>query len=582
LVSRDPSVTMSDYRNPPYVKPASTSRAVSPTGSIRSNASKSTTRSRLKGALHKVSKVARSNFITEGLRRKASIDSWGEEIPTSQETQDGVPLEGPAITNDLEAAARAYMAAGAAQGDDDDDDDDNNSISDSVRDALAAQADEKAYMASQEPLTLVVPTSAREGTPPNVPGSLPDPNLTPRSPRVAQATEAELYKLRQTAILEDRDRDHDIFSAESIPTPQFQTQIDQSKEIVGEIVDEEIRVSSPMLPEEIVTFGPAEVKAVREAFQNVSRMFGSISPNMATNPKLLVEVAKSFFGRFVATEWADVKDHGSSIKDLFRTYHKYEKRVRIEVPDDEMNTSAPGDAPRPPPPPPTAGSPGVPTPTAMEVDPSPPRIPAALKGKGKAVPTPPPAKEAVPIKPASPIKISAVPWPLPTNPGPSKATGKGNRNPAWVAKLNGKNVYEAHFDLVTQAALHEGKSQSRDTQSAPRASQAAAPLRDNSSARISSDTSSSKAKTPPPPVPMDSRPAAHAKFLARAQTTAQERASRDKPKRMSYAQTAAIQKNAAIIPALSAESIQWAKESPFLTSYHHLPLLDFGVERAVD
>jgi hypothetical protein len=555
---------MSDYRNPPYVKPASTSRAASPTGSIRSNASKSTTRSRLKGALHKVSKVARSNFITEGLRRKASIDSWGEEIPTSQETQDGMPLTGPSVENDLEAAARAYMAAGAAQGndadDDDDDDDDNHSVSASVKDALDAHAEEEAYMASHEPLTLVVPTPAGEGTPPNVPGSLPDPNLTPRSPRVAQATEAELYKLRQTAILEDRDRDHDIFSAESIPTPQFQTQIDQSKEIVGEIVDEEIRASSPMLPDEIVTFGPAEVKAVREAFQTVSRMFGSISPNMATNPELLVEVAKSFFGRFVSTEWADVKDHGSSIKDLFRTYHKYEKRVRIEVPDDETNASAPGAAPGPPPPPPTAGLPAVPNPAAMEVDPSPPRIPAALKGKGKAVPTPAPAKEAEPIKPASPIKVSAVPRPLPTNPGPSKATGKGNCNPAWVAKLNGKNVYEAHFDSVTQAALLEDKSQSRDTQSAPRAPQAAAPQRDNSSARISRDNSSSKAKPPPPPVPMDSRPAAHAAFMARAQNTAQGRASRDKPKRMSYAQTAAIQKNAAVIPALSAESIQWAKE----------------------
>jgi hypothetical protein len=555
LVSRDPSVTMSDYRNPPYVKPATTSRAASPTGSIRSSASKSTTRSRLKGAIHKVSKVARSNFITEGLRRKASTDSWGDVIPTSQETQDGVPLPSVSSNIDYAAAARAYMAAGAAQpNDDDDNDDDNDSVSDSVKDALALQAEEEAFhRATPEPLTLVVPTSAEEGTPPNVPGSLPDPNLTPRSPRVAQATEAELYKIRQTAILEDRDRDHDIFSAESILTPQFQTQIDQSKEIVGEIVDEDIRPSSPMLPDEIVTFGPAEVKAVREAFRKVSGMFGTISPNMATNPEILVEVAKEFFGQFVATEWADVKDHGSSIKDVFRTYHKYEKRVRIEAPATEPKTSASGASPGPPPLSPTAGLPVVPTPAAMEVDPSPPRIPAALKGKGKAVPTPPPAKEAVPIKPASPIKISAVPRPLPTNPCPSKATGKGNRSPAWVAKLNGKNVYDAHFDSVTQAALLEGKSQSR-------APQAVAPQRDIPSARISSDNSSSKAKLPPPPVPMESRPAAHAAFMARAQNTAQGRTSRDKPKRMSYAQTAAIQKNAAVIPALSAESIQWAKE----------------------
>jgi hypothetical protein len=36
----------------------------------------------MKGALHKIKKTARSNFITEGLlKKKASTDSWGEEIP---------------------------------------------------------------------------------------------------------------------------------------------------------------------------------------------------------------------------------------------------------------------------------------------------------------------------------------------------------------------------------------------------------------------------------------------------------------------------------------------------------------------
>jgi hypothetical protein len=137
---------MSDYRHQPYEVPDSTSRAASPTGSIRSSASKSTTRSRMKGALHKVKKVARSNFITEGLlKRKASTDSWGEEIPTSQETQDGVPPQVTLFTQDLEATARAY-AAGAAERDDDDDDDGNDS--DSLRKAAAQQAhDEETYEA---------------------------------------------------------------------------------------------------------------------------------------------------------------------------------------------------------------------------------------------------------------------------------------------------------------------------------------------------------------------------------------------------------------------------------------------------
>jgi hypothetical protein len=224
----------------------------------------------MKGALHKIVKVAHTNFITECLRRKASTDSWGEEIPTSQETQDHVPLPSAPFKDDLMAAAWAYMAAGAAQEDNDNDDDDNESVSDSVKDAIAREAEEAAFHATQEALTLAIPTSAEEGTPPNVPGSLPDPNLTPRSPRVAQATEAELYKLRQTAILEDHDRNHNLFAAESIPTPQFQAQIDQAKAIMGKIVDEDIRGRSPVLPEEPWMFGPKEVKEVREVFQHIS------------------------------------------------------------------------------------------------------------------------------------------------------------------------------------------------------------------------------------------------------------------------------------------------------------------------
>jgi hypothetical protein len=329
-----------------------------------------------------------TSLLEAFLKRKASTDSWGEEIPTSQETQDGVPPQVTLFTQNLEAAARAY-ADGAAERNDDDNDDDNDS--DSLRKAAAQQAhDEETYEAlvASGVLAPEVPISAETGTPPNVPGSLPDPNLTPRSPRVAQATEAELYKLRQTAILEDRDRDNDLFAAESIPTPQFQTQIDQAKAITGEIVDEDIRDSSPILPKAPWTFGPKEVKEVREAFQHISRMFGSISPHMSTNPELLAEVAKDFLARFVSTEWADVKVRGTNIKDMFRTYHKHEKRVRIEVPDDKTNASAPGASPGPPLPSPTAGLPVVPTPAAMEIDTSPPRIPAALKGKGKAVPYP--------------------------------------------------------------------------------------------------------------------------------------------------------------------------------------------------
>jgi hypothetical protein len=467
-----------------------------------------------------------TNFITKGLKKLSkhkSKDLWGtihyedgkgEVIPTSQETQDGEPLR---LTVDQIVAAAP--ARGEVDNDDNNDEEqeegENAGEEDNNNNALfPTQGD----AAPQGPLTLIVLTLANDGTPPNVPGSLPDPELTPKSPRVTTSTEAEVYKLQALASMEGN-KDPFYVPPPAITSEQFEAHVHQSKENTGDIVDKDIRESSPAIIDEKVTFGTSEVQVVQRKFKEIGRMFGGISPHMATNPEILAEIMLEFFGGFVSHDWANVPVHGLTLKTMMR---KYNRRVTIVEPTRDPAPS-----------------------NAMEVDSSTPRIPAAAKGKGKAIPTPPLAKAAVPTKPASPIKISAIP----------KAAGtKGNCNPAWVAKLSGKNVYEAHFDSVTQAALEEGKSQSRDTQSALQA-----PQRDNSSTRISRDTSSLKAKMLPP-VPMDSHPAAHTAFMARALTTAQGRPSRDKPKCMSYAQTAALQKNAAVIPALSAESIQWAKE----------------------
>jgi hypothetical protein len=418
------------------------------------------------------------------------------------------------------------------------DDNDNNNDHDDNDNVPPTQSQGRA--ASPAALTVEIPTSADDGTPPNIPRSLPDPELTPKSPRVAAATEAEVYKLQAMAQMEDES--NALFNPTAVPitNTEFYTHVGQSKVNTGDIVDEEIRHSSPAFDKLAFTFGDAEIEVVYEKFSEIGCMFGHISPHQSTNPEVLATIAKDFFSSFTSSDWSLVPVDGQSIKAMLsKNAEFWRKKVTF---DDEVAV------------------PGIPS-NAMEVDSSTPHIPAELKGKGKAVPTPTPPKAAAPIKPASPIKVSAVPRPLPINPGPSKAAGtKGNHNPAWVAKLSGKNVYEAHFDSVTQAALDEGKSHPCDTQSTPRASQATAPQRDNSSARISRDIQSSKAKPLPPLVPMESHPAAHTAFMARAQTTAQGRTSRDKPKHMSYAQTAALQKNAAVIPTLSAESIEWAKE----------------------
>jgi hypothetical protein len=475
-----------------------------------------------------------TNFITKGLKKlskQKSKDSWqtihyeddkGEVIPNSQETQDEGPLERLTVEQ-IVAAARAHGEVN----DDDDDKEQEEGENAEEEDDDDALLPTQGNAASQEPLTLIVPTSADEGTPPNVPGSLLDPELTPKSPCVTTSTEVEVYKLQALASM-GGSKDPFYVPPPAITSKQFEAQVQQSKENTGNIVDEDIWESSPAIIDEKVTFGTSEVQVVRRKFKEIGHMFGGISPHMATNPELLAEIMLEFFSGFVSHDWANVPVHGMTLKTMMRKYDKY---VTIVEP---TRASASSDA--------------------MEVDSSTPRIPAAAKGKGKAIPTSPLVKEAAPIKPGSPIKISAVPRPLPLNPGPSKVAGtKGNRNPAWVAKLSGKNVYEAHFDSITQATLEEGRSQSRDTQSA-------APQRDNSSARILRDNLSSKAKPPLPPVPIESRPTTHATFMACAQTTAQGHPSCDKPKCMSYAQTAALQKNAAVIPTLSAESIQWAKE----------------------
>jgi hypothetical protein len=408
-----------------------------------------------------------SNFITKGLkklRKKGSSESWldkpdpaftsitYEKVPTSQETQDA-DGEDDARNKALDAArAKLGLTKPATDEEDDDSEEEEDDDDDEVAPPTTGRA------ASPKPLTLAIPDSTENGTPPNVPGSLPDPELTPKSPRVAVATEAEVYKLRVMAQTEDAS--NALFNPSDVPITnmEFYTHIGQSKTITGDIVDEEIRGSSPAFDESMFTFGDPEIEVVYEKFSEIGRLFGRITPRQSTNLEVLASIAKDFFSSFTASDWSLVPVDGVSIKGMLGKEAKF-WRKKVTFQEKTLTNDPPAD----------------PAPSAMEVDSSPPRITVSQKGKGKAIPTPTPPKAVAPIKPASPIKVSAVPRPLPTNPGPSKASGKGNRNPAWVAKLHGKNVYKAHFDSVTQAALLEGKSQSRDTQSAPRASQAAAP-----------------------------------------------------------------------------------------------------------
>jgi hypothetical protein len=255
--------------------------------------------------------------------------------------------------------------------------------------------------ASPAPLTLAIPDSAEDGTPPNVPGSLPDPELTPKSPRVAVATKVEVYKLRVMAQTEDES--NALFNPSNVPitNTEFYTHIGQSKTNTGDIVDEEIRGSSPAFDESMLTFGDPEIEVVYEKFSEIGQLFGRISPRQSTNPEVLASIAKDFFSSFTALDWSLVPVDGVSIKGMLGKEAKF-WRKKVTFDKGASNNDPPAN----------------PAPSAMEVDSSPPCITASQKGKGKAIPTPTPPKAAAPIMPTPPIKVSAVPRPLPINPGP--------------------------------------------------------------------------------------------------------------------------------------------------------------------
>jgi hypothetical protein len=394
------------HRHEPYHVPPSPMRPASPTGSIWSVTSKASTRSRMKGA---------SNFITKGLkklRKKGSSESWldkpdpiftsvtYEKVPTSQETQDADDAED--VRNEALDAARAKLGLSKPAADDEESSEEEDDDSD---DEVAPPT--TGHAALPAPLTLVIPDSTEDGTPPNVPGSLPDPELTPKSPRVAVATKAEVYKLRVLAQTEDES--NTLFNPSDVPitNTEFYTHVGQSKINTGDIVDEEIRGSSPAFDETMFTFGDPEIEVVYEKFSEIGRLFGRITPRQSTNPEVLASIAKDFFSSFTASDWSLVPVDGVSIKGMLGKEAKF-WRKKVTFQKEASTNDPPADL----------------APSVMEVDSSPPRITASQKGKGRAIPTPTPPKAAVPTKPASPIKISAVPRPLLTNPGPPKATGK--------------------------------------------------------------------------------------------------------------------------------------------------------------
>ncbi|XP_006459183.1 hypothetical protein AGABI2DRAFT_116154 [Agaricus bisporus var. bisporus H97] len=91
--------------------------------------------------------------------------------------------------------------------------------------------------------------------------ALPDLDKTPTTPRVMQITEAEAYVLKVRAA---NDMDSHVMTGISMSSSQFEENVNKSKDLVGEIVDEEIRSSSPDLLSEPWTFSKEQIIGFRE------------------------------------------------------------------------------------------------------------------------------------------------------------------------------------------------------------------------------------------------------------------------------------------------------------------------------
>ncbi|XP_006458386.1 hypothetical protein AGABI2DRAFT_141244 [Agaricus bisporus var. bisporus H97] len=425
---------MADHRDRLY--PARPSRPSSPTGSHRSRASQSSTHSRIVGAFKAAtssikslgsSKPKRRNFIEIGFeeldkKEKTLMERADEEIvPTSQESE-----------KELEELREKILASRRYADDSDEEEvvEDSDEENDDVKGAaVPSQTDSNMWNqfstppaelmttpplpspldASQStygfptpsPALLDHPVLKDARTPPRTHEVLPDLNKTPTTPRLTRSKSE-----RQTT-------DSHVMTGVSMSSNQFEENVNKSKEIVGEIIDEEIRSSSPDLPSEPWTFTDDQIAGFRENLTGILTSMARITPRMATNLDAIAKELAIFISKIIDSEWADVRVGKESIVLAIRqaassavSYQAQAPPARappFPIPPAKNVTFAPTPIPTP-----------TSAPTPMEVNVSPPRIPAAAKGKKKATPPPPTPQHPVTTLPvaALPIKISAVPKPF--------------------------------------------------------------------------------------------------------------------------------------------------------------------------
>ncbi|EKM74029.1 hypothetical protein AGABI1DRAFT_95919, partial [Agaricus bisporus var. burnettii JB137-S8] len=321
---------MSNYRQQPYER---RSKPPSPTGSVRSVATKASTKSRMSGVtgmLKDKYQATKSSFQRK--IESAKQNRWAEEVESSQKTQDGIPHLVSSPNNpflEIEEDTQSVI-----------------STSESLEEDIKCQrhSDDDDALPPSSPVR-DTPETRGTNTPPNLMSELPDLDKTPRTPRVAAISEAELYKIKAQEALARREADPFQTTA-PITENQFKDQIDAGKTNVGDIVDEEIRSSTPDFDTEMWEIDEEQVKIVKDLFNELGRIFGRCSPHGATNPEVIAALGKNFMWNMLQSDWADVPIKGVTMRSMARSLTMEREKEMIEtckdiVMEDETNKEKP-------------------------------------------------------------------------------------------------------------------------------------------------------------------------------------------------------------------------------------------------
>ncbi|KAF7760454.1 hypothetical protein Agabi119p4_11130 [Agaricus bisporus var. burnettii] len=279
-----------------------------PTGSVRSVATKASTKSRLSGIANMFKdKIRASNKSFRQKIESAKESKWAEEeVESSQKTQDGIPHIATSPNNPFLKIEEDTQST--------------HSSPESLEGDCAYGGQSLAGDDNDLPPSSPVSDAQTRGnnTPPNLVSELPDLDKTPKTPRVAALSEAELYKLKAQEALATRAADP-FQTNTPMMEPQFNAQIDASKIVAGDIVDEEIRSSTPDFDTEMWEIEEEQVKIVKDLFNELGHIFGRCSPHAATNPEVIASLGKNFMWNFLQTDWADVPIKGTTVRNMARS-----------------------------------------------------------------------------------------------------------------------------------------------------------------------------------------------------------------------------------------------------------------------